>query len=373
MAGIPAEIQKQISDDPIEQALKGQPAKAEPTLVSVREVEKPNLEKPIKKEIPVASPAATVTTVPAVKVEETPLTTENKADLPDFDKLLSEKFNGRFKTAADIEKYVSDYEKINGEYANSQKKIKSLEERNPFANDYLKKANDYVAQGGDIDTFHRVMRVDPDKLTAEQKLSVQLQWQKGIDPAKADKLVAYKYKLGDGYTDEDGNLSSDAEMARLQMEVDATDADKFLRDTIKQELTPPDVSAEIETRMAQWTPVMPSVKDNHNVIAFKGKDDVSFDFNVPKETLDSIEAEMNDILRSPQFGMLPDKEGQVWASDYMKGEILKKHFPEILNGVINKMKIEHVKDKHNPSVLAEITPKQENGMSVEQINSMLQD
>lgn len=368
-AEIPANVQQDLAADPLESALGGvkTTSVAAPTLTNVREVAKPDPEKPIvteKKEIPAASPAVLS---PESKAVETP-------PIPDFDKALSENFGGKYKTKAELETALANYEKLNGEHALTKKEFEALKGKNPFVNDYVKKLNDYVAQGGDADVFHRVMRVDPDKLTNEQKISLQLQWQKNIAPDKADKYVANKYKLGDGHTDEEGNLTTEAESARLALEIDAPDADKFIREAIKQELAPPDNTGQIEARVAQWTPVLPTVKDNNNVIVFKGAHDVTTDFTVPHETLNAIEAEMNDIIKDPSVGWLPDKEGMAWANDYMKKEILAKHFPEILNAVINKMKVAEVKDKHNPTTLKEeVAPKQEKGQTTEQILAMLRD
>lgn len=381
---IPPEVQKEINNDVLEKAIltavnpvneKAKPRgieKKEPVQVAVSDTskaaaqnfekgivaqrekaEKDRIEKEAKDKADLAAKTNTDAS-PASSVTEMP--DASSAPSVSLDEEISKKTNGKFKTYGELQKYIEDSEKVTSEYQRVNEELTSVKSKNPFANEYIEKLNTYVQGGGDPETFHRVMRVNVDTLSPEQKISLKIQWEnKDITPEEADEMVAHKYKLYDDLDPEDREVKA----ARLNMKIDSRDADKTLRDTIVKETTPPaaapvvDYEKEAEKHVEQWKPQFPKLRDENKVFVWKGKDGVEVKLDVDPAVLDSIEKNLSTVIGD--YGMEPDAKGLEIAKNYFYNEIKAKSFDDIANKLINQMKAQFIKEKHNPSTDKETT------------------
>jgi len=123
---------------------------------------------------------------------------------------------------------ANKYKEIAPKVTEYEEKLKGYEGYVKPANDYVKGLNDLLSSGADegkIRAFQKVNTVAFDKLNPIDKVSLQLQLDKGWDEDRVQYELGKKYRLDpDVYTEDEVSDS------KRQLQYDAQDAEKFLGD-----------------------------------------------------------------------------------------------------------------------------------------------
>lgn len=122
-----------------------------------------------------------------VKVEQVPTTPQEVAPTFNFEEEFSKKTNGKFKSVEEVLNLTEQFES----------KLKELESKPKFANEYVEKLNDYLANGGDVDTFVKFQKLEIDQM---DDLSVALEYYRTVegitDQEELESFIFDKYKQG---------------------------------------------------------------------------------------------------------------------------------------------------------------------------------
>lgn len=148
---------------------------------------------------PVAEPATPV--VPeaesggdTVDPESQPTAAENNVEAPDFGKFLEESSGGLFKS---VEDFTSSLDKIKN-YDKLQARVQELENKNPYANDYVKKLNALYAEGKtqeQIDAFSALSKLGDITSMDPFEVKVQRLIFDGYPRATAERQVKAQFGL----------------------------------------------------------------------------------------------------------------------------------------------------------------------------------
>lgn len=280
---------------------------------------------------------------PIIQQPETPaapVTTAAETTTLPFDEMLSKHTEGKFKSWKDVEDIVGKLDATNNE-------LNKLREANPYANDLLKEANDYVKKGGDLNTFLRVKSIDRENLKPVEKIALELQWKYGLSPEDALLKVQSEYKIGDNFSVDE----NERKLLDINLSIKAKDADAYINEHIQTNSTPP---AERETaeRMAQWTPIVPKIADDVKSFSqkFKGTD-VTLDFTFPAESIAEATKNVLENIIPEYDGLKPNEDGVKAIKDNIQGQLFWKHRAEIMQELANKFSLNQLKQTHNPSIL----------------------
>lgn len=250
---------------------------------------------------------------------------------------LSTRFNNRFKTTADLEKFLKEHDELTANYT-------KLKDTNPFANNIVKELNDFMARGGEYDTFSRGMSLNPDTLTPEQKVSIHKQLTtNGLSPEDADFMVQQEFKLG---ADFDAN-ANDVRYARLKFNEAANIADAYLRDH-KAKLMVPDQQRIAQERVNTLSPLVPKVMEGLKKVSFDLGDKTNFDYEVPQETLNEVAATINGQLSSIDTSNSKNPAELINHIAHMA--LVTKELPNILAKQKANLLLEFAKEKHHPRI-----------------------
>lgn len=129
-----------------------------------------------------------------VTPESQPTADENKVEAPDYGKFLEESSGGLFKS---VEDFTSSLDKIKN-YDELQAKVKELENKNPYANDYVKKLNALYAEGKtqeQIDAFSALSKLGDISSMDPFEVKVQRLIFDGYPRATAERQVKAQFGL----------------------------------------------------------------------------------------------------------------------------------------------------------------------------------
>ena len=170
----------------------------------VETIETPNTEE-VKQEAP-KQEAAPVENTEAVKedsslkTEETPIEEKNTqaeekvvTQQPSFEQLLSEKFDGKYKTVEDLKAALSSNTTSESEFANEQ----------------IAKLNEYVAKGGSMNEFFSTQTANYEEMDTENVVKNHMKFKNPeLSMEEVNLLYEDTYKLDeDTYTDKEIQLS----------------------------------------------------------------------------------------------------------------------------------------------------------------------
>lgn len=254
----------------------------------------------------------------------------------DFDKLLAERSNGKFKAWDDIEKALNEAPK------------------GDFANEEIAKLNDFVRQGGDINDFVRTQRADYSKMADADVLR---NYEKLIDPtlsdADIDLLVSDKYGVAENATDQQKRL------AEIRMKRDASEARKKLIDEQgKWKTSLPDPEAAVK-QAQKWITELSSTADKVEKLEVRVDETSTFSYTVPVDVRNKVKEANKDL--SKFFNRYINADGSENIQKFVQDMIILENFNQIVAAAAaaqkNKGKENVIKDLKNTN----FTPGQKGG------------
>lgn len=288
----------------------------------------PNQQAPIE---PTPTPAAPQETpAPEAVVTPTPTPTEPTPPVPTF----SEMFEGKYNSADDVKKVLSDYEA----------RVKELETREPdFANDDLRFKN-YALKAGFDEPKANVLKAVKDGTLTDPKdiVAARLQIEFGWDKQRVDNYMNRTYKLGEEYDAEDPDVMA----AKDQLEMTAVIAKSFLQEQADKVQVPQKVDYQsiVQQQVENWKPVLPNIVKENSVL--KVADGI--DYAVPQETLASVEKYALEVLNM-EAGYDPSQHSKE-MSELINKEIWYRERNNILNYVKTEYEKKAIRDKANVPV-----------------------
>ena len=267
---------------------------------------------------------------PAAVVTPTPTPTEPTPPVPTF----SEMFEGKYNSADDVKKVLSDYEA----------RVKELETREPdFANDDLRFKN-YALKAGFDEPKANVLKAVKDGTLTDPKdiVAARLQIEFGWDKQRVDNYMNRTYKLGEEYDAEDPDVMA----AKDQLEMTAVIAKSFLQDQADKVQVPQKVDYQsiVQQQVENWKPVLPNIVKENSVL--KVADGI--DYAVPQETLASVEKYALEVLNM-EAGYDPSQHSKE-MSELINKEVWYRERNNILNYVKTEYEKKAIRDKANVPV-----------------------
>lgn len=154
---------------------------------------------------------------------------------------FNEMFGENYETAEDVQDRL--------EYADDlESQVEQLQNTSPdFANEFVKKMDEFVRGGGDPVKFAMFNGIEVDKLSPAEAIKLELQWTHNMTPGDAQVIMDSKYKTED-FDNEDGTK---VDPASVYMSVDATSAKDNLR-KIQADNTLVEAAAPAGLSEEQW-------------------------------------------------------------------------------------------------------------------------
>ena len=263
----------------------------------------------------------------APEVVVTPTPTEPTPPVPTF----SEMFEGKYNSADDVKKVLSDYEA----------RVKELETREPdFANDDLRFKN-YALKAGFDEPKANVLKAVKDGTLTDPKdiVAARLQIEFGWDKQRVDNYMNRTYKLGEEYDAEDPDVMA----AKDQLEMTAVIAKSFLQDQADKVQVPQKVDYQsiVQQQVENWKPVLPNIVKENSVL--KVADGI--DYAVPQETLASVEKYALEVLNM-EAGYDPSQHSKE-MSELINKEVWYRERNNILNYVKTEFEKKAIREKAN--------------------------
>lgn len=202
----------------------------------------------------------------------------------------------------DLAKKATEYDGLESQKTilnQELEKLKAEQSVNPYANDYIKKLNDMVAQRrskDDIKAFETINSVGELKeLDPLHTVKLALQLRDGLTPEEADIRIKSRYKLDDTLYDEDVVSAN-----KVDLKLDAKKDAEFL-ETFKAKVSENPVEAQqqdlqkkVQEYTARVTPIAKSIQENLTAIkgvnlnGKAGEDAFITDLPVSEETRSKI-------------------------------------------------------------------------------------
>jgi hypothetical protein len=275
---------------------------------------------------------------------------------------FGEILDGEFESENDIADYLDGL----------HSKIEELEKGNDpeFANDYVKKMNDYVLNGGDPANFARVQGVDVNSMSPVDKLTTQIAWNNpSLSQAKAREYVLDKYGLSEDENGSDNvqavmdSNKAAAEIKELQAEnlkVDRkgmSEEELIERQAQYQTETEEATHQQNEERMASWEESVDNaaeslVKDGIVIDLGNGKG-FKYSFDADDKYVEDLVSKVEEALYLSGTNV---QDSPKLAQEMMNLQYQADNFGKIVkaygNKVANSTNEDWFKEVHNPSVIA---------------------
>jgi len=233
----------------------------------------------------------------------------------DFDKLLHEKSNGRFKTLDDIDKALKT----------------TIAES--FANDEVVKINEYVKSGGNLDDFIKTQRTDYSKIS---DLDALREAERLADPtlssADIELLLEDKYGFAENATDKEKRLKE------IQIKRDGNVAKQSLIENQKKWAVVGKSKEDIAAEGLKWKATLHETADKVEKLDIKLSETDTFTYAVPAETRGKVKTD-NETL-SNFFGRYVNADGSENVEKFVKDMIILDNFENIVKAAagFNKSK-----------------------------------
>jgi hypothetical protein len=201
----------------------------------------------------------------SLKTEETPTEEKNTqveeeavTKQPSFEQLLSEKFDGKYKTVDELQSALSS---------------KSTASEEAFANEQIARLNEYVAKGGSMEEFFSTQTANYDEMDTESIVKNHMKFKNPeLSIEEIGLLYEDTYKL-----DEDEYTDKEVKLSKIKLKQKSLEAKKELMKFQSDNAIPKtakDAEAErlaLEENQANWRS-----KVNEGLKDFQ---EVSFDLN----------------------------------------------------------------------------------------------
>jgi hypothetical protein len=292
------------------------------------------------------------------QTQETTEETETQGQPIDFGEIL----NGEFKNEEDIGGYIEGL----------HSKIDELEKvtEPEFANDAMKKANEYVQNGGTAADFFKVQGVDVATMNPVDTLVTHLKWNNpNLSDSQARDHILEKYSLEDGDTgSENTQATIDANQAGEEIKkIQADDApgkgtglseeEWNTRQTASQEAENETLLQQDEARMGEWEkPIEDSItnlKEKGIVVDLGNNKGMKYAFNADQKYVDNLVAQAEEALFMSGTSV---SESPKLAQQMIEMQYKADHFDKIVKAAVikgsNTTNKEWFEETNNPSPVA---------------------
>jgi hypothetical protein len=249
----------------------------------------------------------------------------------EFEKLLAEKSNGRFKTLSDIDQALE----------------KAPEEA--FANPQVAKLNEYLKQGGTFEDFARTQTVnyqdmsDVDVIKEGYRLS-----DPNLTQEEINLLAEEEYGVAEGATERDKQL------AQIRLKRDATKSRGALVEHQSKWAVPQasaeDISAAQQAEAERWVTNLSSTVDKVEKVDFVLNEKDTFPFQVSAEVKDAIKKDYADLGKF--FLRYRNDDGSENIEAFVRDMIILNNYDNILKSAASYNKSQGredvIKDIKNP-------------------------
>jgi hypothetical protein len=316
------------------------------------------------------APAAVETTTETPAAREVVEVVETSTETPADTKVVSTETpvaNDEALSLRDIgEKAVEEakdyagfksFEEMLEDYNTKKTQLEELTSSDPFSNEEVKALNDYIAKGGDLETFVAVQKVDTSSMDPLEKVVLAMKWQNpGMDEADIRLIAEEKYSSKDEFGDEDPE-SREFKVKQAQLKLDAAEASKFIEQhkvnssTPKVEMERVKMEQAEEARRESWNEPIAQTIGSINAIEMK-IGDRKFKYPVAKHEIQRIEQQVSDMVYG-SAGYAPTKENIAEIKGIAEKFYKAEYFEDIVDSLAMKLsaevKVEGFKEKHNPS------------------------
>ena len=169
--------------------------------------------------------------------EQTEDNTETVSNDNDAGFSISEILDGKFETVDALKERIDHLESIEQKYNESSNSDPE------FANEFIKKMNDFVKAGKDPLEFAVIQSVKADELSPLEAIKTDLKWKYGLNDKEAESRIQKQYSTGE--EDDDGNPILDT----VGIKIDATDARNNIK-SVQADNTIPEV--DNSASRAEW-------------------------------------------------------------------------------------------------------------------------
>lgn len=282
---------------------------------------------------------------------------------------VKEILDGEFEDEDDLKGYIETLESKIDEFEKNGSKPPE------FANDFVKKLNDHVANGGKAETFIRVQGVNVDEMNSVERLTTEIMWN-NPDFSKEDAIKYLKRKFPDSLN-EDEELDPNDPVLRA----DGNKAAQFIKEKQAEDITPSNsvdgkskedwekeykaaqeeedlrFEKEEEQRMSEWIPSVDKAVENvqkEGILIPIGNSGKAFRFKFESDDkyIGELKDRVEDSLKS--IG-LTTKENPKMAEQLLQSSIILDKIGDIVKSYGDK--VENFKEEewfvkmNNPSAL----------------------
>lgn len=324
-------------------------------------------------------PTNNTPTEPVVKTDTPPTPAPNaeptKApETPTFNlaEELQKTTNGEVKSAEELSEILTKYKGLSEleaklkTYEEENTSLKASANTNPFANDTVKKLNEFYSKGvsqNTIDAFLRINKVENiDDLQPLEARKLELQIKDGLTAEEAEDYLGSLYKLK-ADDEEDLDELTKVRQDAIRLKVESNQSKEFLK-THKAEVSkePIDNSAKLEQdRQAEYQKILelitPIAKSVVNEVEFKGiningKDgeaSIKMDLEFTPESKAQMEANLMNIVKANPQVYPNTEEGKQQLKQVAENMLVlqnwKKWVADATNSTDKRVRAEY----HNPS------------------------
>jgi len=204
---------------------------------------------------------------------------------------------------------------------------------------YVASLTEWLDQGKSKEHHDLYYNSDPSKLSAADKVALQLQVESGLSLEKAVKLVNHKYKLGEEYDEEDPEV----DIARTMLEMDANTATKVI-EQIRAKAIAPIASFDYDAQVRTWEPHIVSAVDNFKEIEISS----DLKYPVPASALAEAKAHIQGVLSSDGVEMdVKDPKQREIVQGIARDFIKARQTEDILKYARTEWEKKQIREKSN--------------------------
>tara|TARA_R110000751_G_scaffold79121_2_gene159556 strand:+ start:2376 stop:3500 length:1125 start_codon:yes stop_codon:yes gene_type:complete len=286
-------------------------------------------------------------------VAETEPSTESSENSFDESKFLEEISGDRFKNREELNEAIRRSEQFD-DLRNAYDELEVKSNREPeFANSLVKELNDFVSNGGDPNTFIKLISVDHESMSDVDIVAAQLLANNpNLTAQEAQTYVKEKYKLDeDVYAEKDNNIGKiDLRMQASKAKQEFTQIkEKALKDNTDNSFNYDEWN---ETNLKDWNEPLTNEVFSLEKLKFELPDGLGeFEYNVTEKERDSLDDKMYDLIE--EIGMEYNQDNLVKAKQIAEDTFFLENKEKIINSIVqsavSKIKEGNYKESHNPS------------------------
>jgi len=301
---------------------------------------------------PVADTAETTTTA-ATETQTQPIipAAATTSQAPDYNTILDEMSGGVFKSVDDFKAAlpkIGEYDSLATQKAELEAKLQA----DPFANDYVKKLNDFVKSGASqdqINNFQRVNQIgDPTQLSPIEAKVTKMVMVDGYSEAIARQIVETDFPISE-YEDGSTEKLILEEKLRVSAANDAKELTKFIADATKVDTTAQQAQEtqrlEAIAQEAQYTnhvkTLAPQIAQTItglgeiSLIEKEGEESIKFNVEYPNEFRNTIPEKISNYFL--ETGSEVNADNITEAQRYIAANYLAENFTTIAKNIANQV------------------------------------